>query len=281
MPRGTIFVNQQCVAPVDSPPNNTLAATGEKESPVDPEGDSAVAKKMGVSTRLIREDREASQRLAHEKREMEMAEIHKALPNASLNVGHQAKRLAEYNKEQLVDSTTFTSGPTDKGPGGAVQLNPQQQHAVYHADDHAYNLPKPPPSSAQQAAYPHAASGGQHSDTYNPSPSSAIQQQQAAYLNAASDGQHRDAHNPPPPSSATDPRSGTPSDNNPYQLAVNSAVELLDTSPQQYGTIKWMGYLPRVRPLIAGVELVSCIYIIDCLDNLLICNTGRRHGRLH
>ena len=223
MPRGTIFVNQQNVAPLDSPPNSTVAATGEKEADVD---DSALAKELGVPTRLIREDREASQRHAREK-----LQIFQAVPAASLNVDYQTDRLAEYNIEQLVDSTTFTSGPTDKGPGGAVQLDPQQQNV--RAGDHlrdAYNFPKP-------------------------SPSSAVQQQQAAYPHAASVGQHRDAHNPPPPSSATDPRSGTPSDN-PYQLAFNSAVELLDTSPQQYGTIKWMGYLPRVRPLVAGVELV-------------------------
>ena len=261
MPPGTIFVNAQCVAPVDSPPNNTVAATVEKES-------------------AVREGKEASQRLA---REMKLAEIHQAVPNDSLNFGHQAERLAEYNKE---DSTTFTSGPTNKEPAFAFEKREMKMAEIHQAvPDDSLNVghqaerlaeynkedsttftsgptnkgPVQLNSRQQCAVYPCAASGGQHSDTYNlpkPSPSSAGQQQ-TAYLNAASDGHHRDAHNPPPPSSATDPRSGTPRDYNPHQLAVNSAVELLDTSPQQYGTIKWMGYLPRVWPLIAGVELVS------------------------
>ena len=43
-----------------------------------------------------------------------------------------------------------------------------------------------------------------------------------------------------------------------HHLEVGSAVELVD--PPGYGTIRWIGKFPRVDPMIAGVELVSCSF---------------------
>ena len=44
-----------------------------------------------------------------------------------------------------------------------------------------------------------------------------------------------------------------------YNLEVGSAVELVD--PPGYGTIRWIGKFPGVDQDIAGVELVSCLFI--------------------
>ena len=58
-----------------------------------------------------------------------------------------------------------------------------------------------------------------------------------------------------------------------HNLDVGSAVELVD--PPGYGTIRWIGKFPDVNHIIAGVELVSCVfccYSSSYLVLTLYCN---------
>ena len=43
-----------------------------------------------------------------------------------------------------------------------------------------------------------------------------------------------------------------------HDLEVGSAVELVD--PPGYGIIRWIGKFPDLNHIIAGVELVSCVF---------------------
>ena len=50
-------------------------------------------------------------------------------------------------------------------------------------------------------------------------------------------------------------------DPNPYSLTVGSVIEYGE--PIQYGVIKWIGHLPGVQGLHAGVEMVGHTYICN------------------
>ena len=57
------------------------------------------------------------------------------------------------------------------------------------------------------------------------------------------------------PVSAVNPSSLITQHAQKHSLTMNSRVQLSD--PPRYGVIRWMGDLPQVNGLIAGVELVS------------------------
>ena len=60
-----------------------------------------------------------------------------------------------------------------------------------------------------------------------------------------------------------------------HNLEVGSAVELVD--PPGYGIIRWIGKFPGVATVIAGVELVSCVFccysclVLTLYRNAYVC----------
>ena len=60
-----------------------------------------------------------------------------------------------------------------------------------------------------------------------------------------------------------------------HNLEVGSAVELVD--PPGYGIIRWIGNFPGVATVIAGVELVSCVFccysclVLTLYRNAYVC----------
>ncbi len=64
------------------------------------------------------------------------------------------------------------------------------------------------------------------------------------------------------------------------QLKIGSTVQLSLSDPPRYGVIRWIGELPRVEGLIAGMELVSNNYypwVSGMACHVFLCSTGRAH----
>ena len=78
------------------------------------------------------------------------------------------------------------------------------------------------------------------------------------------------AESQPQPTQPLPPHPGS------HNLEVGSAVELVD--PPGYGIIRWIGKFPDVPKVIAGVEMVSCVLLLQLFGSnfVLQCICGVR-----
>ena len=213
-----------------------------------PAGDdiTALAKAMGVThAELLQENRQVLQEMEQRKQQEELEELRQAVPDQSLNVARQEHILqnisAERNREAERreggggggrDGDQHRSYPPDQN---IAQLGWHQQNwpQSEHQQQNYYNIPGSvgiPSTTAAPAGPPH---GG---PSIVPPVSQPHSTQQPQGYNMAYDGQQR----PVPPS----------------DLDVGSAVQIANNDSRT-GVIRWLGLLPGVQGLIAGLALVS------------------------
>ena len=201
----------------------------------------------------------------------ERAQMHKNLHESNLCQGGPPLQQQQYG------DNCYHSGQALVDPQGSKQLGPDYHVNIVDPElFQKYIQPNPdaqpmPPDHAG-ASHHHIAGGtGGSASQYTDQPGHGLHQGQAQHGIQSSASQYMDqpsgSHHQQNFAAATVPPGSSSTVNINPNLMVNSRIQMPTASPTEpfkYGIIRWIGEIPGIQGLVAGIEMASALYYCNC-----------------